>query len=126
MDADGRATEIRLRDFTSAPMRAFHMSWLAFFTSFVAWLSVAPLLPLIRSDLALTPQQVANSVIASVAITFFVRLAVGRMLDRFGPRRVYSTLLALGSIPVAFLLSLAIGEPHRSEAPARGEALSAG
>jgi NNP family nitrate/nitrite transporter-like MFS transporter len=48
--ADGRATKIRLSDFRSAPMRAFHMSWMAFFTAFVAWFAAAPLMPLIRTD----------------------------------------------------------------------------
>ena len=100
MDSRGRATRIRLSDFASPPMRAFHMSWLAFFVSFVAWFAVAPLMPLIRDDLALTREQVGNSVIASVAITIFVRLIVGRLLDRFGPRRVYSALMLSGSLPV--------------------------
>jgi NNP family nitrate/nitrite transporter-like MFS transporter len=98
-----RATKLRLRDFTSAPMRAFHMAWIAFFTSFVAWFAAAPLMPLIRDDLGLTKQQVGNTVIASVAITFFARLIVGRLLDRSGPRRVYSLLLVGGAIPVACL-----------------------
>jgi MFS transporter, NNP family, nitrate/nitrite transporter len=99
----GRATTIRLGDFRTPPMRAFHMSWIAFFTSFVAWFAAAPLMPLIRDDLGLTKAQVGNTVIASVAITFFARLAVGRLLDRFGPRRVYAALLVLGAIPVACL-----------------------
>ncbi len=81
-------------------MRAFHMSWLAFFTSFVGWFAVAPLMPLIREDLSLDRQQIGTSVIASVALTFFARLVVGRLLDRFGPRRIYSALLVLGSVPV--------------------------
>jgi MFS family permease len=93
MDPHGRATRIALSDFASPPMRAFHMSWLAFFASFVAWFAIAPLMPLIREDLSLSKEQVGNSVIASVAITIFVRLVVGRLLDRFGPRRVYSALL---------------------------------
>jgi NNP family nitrate/nitrite transporter-like MFS transporter len=100
METMGRATRIQLRDFTSAPMRAFHMSWFAFFASFVAWFAIAPLMPVIRDDLGLTKEQVGNTVIASVAITIFVRLLVGRLLDRYGPRRVYSSLLVLGSIPV--------------------------
>lgn len=100
MDACGRATRIRLRDGTSTPMRAFHMAWIALFTTFVAWFAVAPLLPLIREDLALTDRQVANSAIASVALTLIARLVVGRLLDRFGPRRIYAWLLVLGAIPV--------------------------
>jgi NNP family nitrate/nitrite transporter-like MFS transporter len=95
-----QATAIRLADFRSAPMRAFHMSWLSFFTAFVAWFAAAPLMPLIREDLGLSPAQIGNSVIASVAITFFARLAVGRLLDHYGPRRVYAWLLLLGALPV--------------------------
>lgn len=110
MDSRGRATRIRLTDFASPPMRAFHMSWLAFFVSFVAWFAVAPLMPLIRNDLALTQEQVGNGVIASVAITFFVRLLVGNLLDRFGPRRVYSALMLAGSVPV-----MAMGLVHTYE-----------
>ena len=32
---DGKANRIRLLDFSSAPMRAFHVSWFAFFLSFL-------------------------------------------------------------------------------------------
>ena len=100
---DARATKIELADFRSAPMRAFHMSWMAFFTAFVAWFAAAPLMPLIRDDLGLTKAQIGNSVIASVAITFFARLAVGWLLDHYGPRRIYAALLMLGAIPVMCL-----------------------
>ena len=30
---DGKANRIRLLDFSSAPMRAFHVSWFAFFSA---------------------------------------------------------------------------------------------
>jgi NNP family nitrate/nitrite transporter-like MFS transporter len=36
-----KATSIRLRDFRSAPMRAFHMAWLAFFLCFFGWFGIA-------------------------------------------------------------------------------------
>ncbi|MBM4336128.1 MAG: MFS transporter [Deltaproteobacteria bacterium] len=100
MESGDRATRIELANFSSPPMRAFHMSWLAFFTSFVGWFAVAPLMPLIRGDLGLSRQQIGTSVIASVALTFLARLLAGRLLDRFGPRRIYSALLVLGSVPV--------------------------
>ena len=38
--------------------------------------------------------------IASVAITILVRLLVGWLCDRIGPRRTYTWLLMLGSLPV--------------------------
>jgi len=40
-----KATKIHLFNFSSAAMRAFHMSWLAFFVCFFAWFACAPLMP---------------------------------------------------------------------------------
>jgi len=99
-DSDGKATRIRLLDFHSAPMRAFHLSWFAFFLSFVAWFGIAPLMAVVRDDLKLTKVQIGNTVIASVAITIFARLLTGWLCDRFGPRRTYSALLVFGALPV--------------------------
>lgn len=81
-------------------MRAFHMSWVAFFLCFFGWFGLAPLMPIVRDELHLTKQQVGNSVIASVAITVLVRVLIGWLCDRIGPRRAYTWLLVLGSIPV--------------------------
>src|SRR6185503_14429624 len=95
-----KATKIRLFSFSTPPMRAFHMTWIAFFMCFFGWFGLAPLMPLVRADLHLTPAQVANSVIASVAGTIFARLLVGYLCDKYGPRRVYAALLALGALPL--------------------------
>ncbi len=99
-DSDGKATRIRLLDFHTAPMRAFHLSWFAFFLSFMAWFGIAPLMAVVRDDLKLTKAQIGNTVIASVAITIFARLLTGWLCDRFGPRRTYSALLIFGALPV--------------------------
>lgn len=98
---DGKANRIRLFDFTSAPMRAFHLSWFAFFLSFLAWFGIAPLMAVVRDDLKLTKAQIGNTVIASVLFTIFARLLTGWLCDRFGPRRTYAALLVLGAFPVA-------------------------
>ena len=45
-----KATRIRLADFSSVPMRAFHMSWFAFFICFFGWFGLAPLMPVIRQE----------------------------------------------------------------------------
>jgi NNP family nitrate/nitrite transporter-like MFS transporter len=100
MKIRNKATSIRLLDFTSTPMRAFHMAWLAFFLCFFGWFGIAPLMPIIRDELHLTKQQVGNSAIAAVAITILVRLLVGWLCDTIGPRRAYTWLLVLGSLPV--------------------------
>src|SRR5580693_8058269 len=100
MNIRHKATAIRLLDFHSAPMRAFHMAWLAFFLCFFGWFGIAPLMPIIRDELHLTREQVGNSAIAAVAITVLVRILMGWLCDRIGPRRAYTWLLVLGSLPV--------------------------
>ncbi|KVD85783.1 MFS transporter [Burkholderia stagnalis] len=95
-----KATRIDLFSFRTAPMRAFHLTWMAFFVCFFAWFACAPLMPLIAREFHLSAAQVANINIAAVAATIVVRLIVGPLCDRFGPRRVYAGLLAIGAIPV--------------------------
>ena len=100
MQINNKATKIALRDFNSAPMRAFHMSWMSFFLCFFGWFGIAPLMPIVRDELHLTKAQIGNSMIASVAITILARLLIGWLCDRIGPRRSYTWLLILGSLPV--------------------------
>ncbi len=95
-----RATRLQLLNFATIPMRTFHLTWAAFFVCFFAWFAVAPLMPLIRDELQLTKDQIANINIAAVCVTIFVRLLIGPMCDRYGARLTYTWLLALGAIPV--------------------------
>lgn len=98
-----KATKINLLDFKSAPMRAFHLTWITFFLCFFGWFGIAPLMPVIRKDLGLTQGQIGNIIIASVSITIFARLVIGWLCDRIGPRICYSLLLIFGSLPVMFI-----------------------
>lgn len=100
MNIRNKATSIRLTDFTSAPMRAFHMAWIAFFFCFFSWFGVAPLMPVIRNELHLTKAQTGSSIIASVALAIFGRLLMGWLCDRIGPRKTHTWLLILGALPV--------------------------
>ncbi len=95
-----KAVRINLFDFKTIPMRTFHMAWFAFFLSFFGWFAIAPLMPLVRHDLGLTKTQIGNTIIASVVITIIVRLLIGWLCDRLGPRRTYAGLLMLGSLPI--------------------------
>jgi MFS transporter, NNP family, nitrate/nitrite transporter len=98
-----KATKINLLDFKSAPMRAFHITWITFFICFFGWFGIAPLMPIIRENLGLTKGQIGNIIIASVAITVFARLFFGWLCDKIGPRISYSILLLIGSFPVMFI-----------------------
>ena len=95
-----KANRIDLFGFKTPAMRAFHVTWVSFFLCFFGWFGVAPLMPVIRKELSLSSEEIGNIVIASVAATVLARLGVGWLCDRFGPRRVYAGLLALGALPV--------------------------
>lgn len=95
-----KATKIHLFTFKTAAMRAFHMSWLAFFVCFFAWFACAPLMPVIADEFHLSKDQIANINIAAVAITILVRLIVGPLCDKYGPRKAHTGLLIIGSLPV--------------------------
>ena len=95
-----KASRINLFSFSTPQMRAFHMSWLAFFVCFFAWFAVAPLMPVIKGEFGLTKDQIADINIAAVGITILVRLLIGPLCDKYGPRLTYSLLLAVGAVPV--------------------------
>ena len=76
------------------------MSWIAFLVCFFAWFGVAPFMPIIRAELNLSPAQVGNLMIGSIAGTVLARLGCGWLCDRIGPRLTYSGLLVFGSLPV--------------------------
>lgn len=100
MDIRNKANRIRLLTFSTPQMRAFHLSWFAFHICFFGWFGIAPLMAVVRDDLSLTQTQIGNTIIASVAITVIVRLLIGLLCDRLGPRKTYTGLLILGSLPV--------------------------
>ena len=103
MKATLQATRISLLDFSSVPMRTFHLTWITFFCCFFGWFGIAPLMPLVREDLGLTKGQIGNIIVASVSITIFARLLFGWLCDKIGPRLSYTILLLLGSLPVTFI-----------------------
>ena len=71
MTQSKKATRINLLDFKSPPMRAFHMTWFAFFLCFFAWFGIAPLMIVVNKELKLSPEQIKWCIIGSVSITVF-------------------------------------------------------
>lgn len=96
----GKAHKIQLFSLATPHMRAFHLTWMAFFVCFFAWFACAPLMPVIKGQLGLSMEQIANINIAAVAVTILVRLIVGPLCDRYGPRKTYTGLLLIGALPV--------------------------
>ncbi|MFD2932336.1 NarK family nitrate/nitrite MFS transporter [Spirosoma flavum] len=95
--------KLNVLNFKGIQMRTFHITWLTFFVCFFGWFGLAPLMPAIRADLGLTKPQVGNTIIAAVSATIFARLLVGKLCDTWGPRKTYTALLILGSLPVMFV-----------------------
>lgn len=98
-----KATEIKIFSLKTINMRTFHLTWFAFFLCFFGWFGIAPLMAIVREELALTKDQIGNIIISSVAMTVFARLIIGWLCDKVGPRKTYTWLLILGSIPVMLI-----------------------
>ncbi|MGB2338118.1 MAG: MFS transporter, partial [Alcanivorax sp.] len=47
MDVSNKATRIQLFSLATAPMRAFHMTWMSFFLCFFGWFGIAPLMAVV-------------------------------------------------------------------------------
>lgn len=99
-------TRLHLFSLRGVQMRTFHITWFTFFVCFFGWFGLAPLMPTIQADLHLDKSQIGNIIIASVSGTIVARLLMGRLCDTWGPRKSYTALLLIGSIPV-FLVGLA-------------------
>jgi MFS transporter, NNP family, nitrate/nitrite transporter len=84
-------------------MKTFHVTWLTFFFCFFAWFGMAPLMKLAKEQLHLTKDQIGNIQIASVSATIIARLLIGRLVDKYGPRLVYTWLLVVCALPVLFI-----------------------
>jgi NNP family nitrate/nitrite transporter-like MFS transporter len=95
-----KATRIDLFSLRTPQMRAFHLTWIAFFVCFLAWFATAPLMPVIKGDLKLSNDEVYSIGIAGVFATVLARFAIGPLCDKYGPRIVYTALLFFGAFPV--------------------------
>ncbi|UIJ43077.1 NarK family nitrate/nitrite MFS transporter [Vibrio kanaloae] len=98
-------TKFSLLSFTGK-MKTLHLSWMAFFITFVVWFNFAPLLQMVKTTLGLSTEEIKTLLILNVALTIPARVAIGMLTDRYGPRLVYSSLLAVCSIP-CFMFAMA-------------------
>lgn len=81
-------------------IRALHLTWIAFFITFYVWFNMAPLATTMLRELDwLTKKHIKLFAICNVALTIPGRILVGMLLDKYGPRRVFSILMVVMSIP---------------------------
>ena len=100
----------------SGKMKILHLSWIAFFVSFVVWFNLAPMLKAIQETFGLSKAQTSTLFVPNVALTIPARVLIGMLTDRYGPRRVYSALLISMSLPC---MAFALAESYTQLAMAR-------
>jgi NNP family nitrate/nitrite transporter-like MFS transporter len=93
-----------LIDIKQERIRTLHFTWIAFFISFYIWFNMAPLATTMLRDLGgpegwLTRDHLNLFAICNVALTIPARIAIGALIDRYGPRRCFAGLLIVMSIP---------------------------
>ena len=89
-----------LIDFTQERIRVLHYTWIAFFIAFYVWFNMAPLATtMLREVNWLTAEHIKILAICNVALTIPARIIVGALIDKYGPRIVFSGLLIIMSIP---------------------------
>ena len=86
-------SKINLLNFGDPKIRTLHLTWFAFFLTFVVWFNHAPLKPLIVETFNLSVDQWKALLTLNVALTIPARIVIGMLVDRFGPRHVFSALL---------------------------------
>lgn len=79
--------------------RTLHLTWVAFFLTFVVWFNFAPFSVTIGRQLGLDAGQLGTIALCNVALTVPARIFVGMALDRFGPRRVFGGILLYAAVP---------------------------
>jgi NNP family nitrate/nitrite transporter-like MFS transporter len=88
---------LNLLNIREGNIRTLHLAWIAFFLTFVVWFNHAPLLAYMRESMGLTDQQIKALLVLNVALTIPARIVIGMLIDRFGPRLIYTGLLVVSS-----------------------------
>jgi len=84
---------------TQGRYKILHLTWFAFFLSFVVWFNFPPFRTTIVEEFGLTPGQAGTIGLCNVALTVPARILIGMLLDKYGPRLTYSILLIYAAIP---------------------------
>ena len=83
--------------FSRRQERILHLTWSAFFLTFVAWFNMAPFNATLMKVMELNAEQIKILMVCNVALTIPARIAIGSLVDLYGPRKVYSLILLLAA-----------------------------
>ena len=98
-------------DFNRDQKAILHLTWIAFFLTFVSWFNMAPFNTTLQAVAGLTSDQVKLLMICNVALTIPARIVIGSLVDRSGPKKVFTGLLIFtGAVSIYFSLSTSFGE----------------
>jgi len=79
-------------------IRTLHLGWIAFFITFFMWFCHASLMPLIQEYFQLTSAQAKALLVLNVALTIPARTIVGMMVDKYGPKIMFTVILIISGI----------------------------
>ena len=92
-----------LIDFSQERIKVLHYTWIAFFITFFVWFNMAPVATtMLRNVDWLTREHIKVLAICNVALTIPARILIGALIDRYGPRIVFSGLMVTMAIPTFF------------------------
>ena len=83
-----------------------HLTWIAFFLTFVSWFNMAPFNTTLQAVAGLTSEQIKLLMICNVVLTIPARIVIGTLVDRSGPKKVFTGLLVFaGAVSIYFSLA---------------------
>ncbi len=81
--------------FSKPNIRTLHLTWFAFFLTFLVWFNHASLVIHIKDAFDLEASQWKALLFLNVAMTIPARIVVGILVDKYGPRYTFSSLLLI-------------------------------
>ncbi len=84
--------------FSKIQWSTLHLTWVAFFLTFVTWFNMAPFNTTIMRTMNLSAAEVNVLMICNVALTIPARIIIGFWVDRHGARKVFSILLIFSAL----------------------------
>ena len=98
-------------EFNRDQQTILHLTWIAFFLTFVSWFNMAPFNTTLQAVAGLTSDQIKLLMICNVALTIPARIVIGSLVDRHGPRKIFTGLLIFtGAVSLYFSLATSFGE----------------